>query len=139
MEVKKFEDFLKQMSKPEIHELKHMDMLSKAVTHAKEKTVLSLWWLSIPLYIVAALLMKTLFVPGSTLDSNMHEMEIKNKYSACFFFLVLPLVFCVIHFFTIRRIYFLSGNPRKIGFLKVVWYNVLMILIAVLIWFIYLL
>jgi len=137
MEIKNFEDKLTQMTKPEVHQLKHQDMLANSITKAKDKSVLSWWWLSIPLYIIAALLMKSIFMPDTTLISNMKELTSKEKYSSVLFFLILPIVFIVINFISIRKIYFLSGSPKTINFLQTVWFNALIIICSILVLIIY--
>ena len=133
----KFEKKIIEMSKPEISKLKHQDILTDAIIKAKDKSVLSWWWLSIPLYIIAALLMKTFFMPHTTLISNIHELTGSEKYSSLLFFLILPVVFITINFLSIRKIYFLSGNPKTIKFLKAVWFNIFLIVASILILIIY--
>lgn len=130
---------LLEMTKPEITELKHQDMLEKAIVKAKDKLVLSWWWLSIPLYIFATLLMKSLFMPSTTFGSNLHDLMSKEKHASILFFLVVPIVFIIINVLSIRKIYFLSGSPKTINFLKVVWFNLLIIVASILIILIYLL
>jgi hypothetical protein len=137
MEMQNFEEKLMQMTKPEVSQLKHQDMLAKAITKAKDKSVLSWWWLSIPLYIIAALIMKSAFMPGTTLISNLHELTGKEKYTTILFFLVVPVAFILFNVLSIRKIYFLSGNPKTINFLKAVWFNVLIVLLSFLILLIY--
>lgn len=139
MEMQNFEEKLTQMTRPEVHQLKHQDMLANSITKAKDKSVLSWWWLSIPLYIIAALLMKSVFMPHTTLISNMKELTSKEKYSSVLFFLILPIVFIVINFISIRKIYFLSGSPKTINFLQTVWLNALIIICSILVLIIYLL
>ena len=139
METKNFEMELLEMTKPEISELKHQDMLEKAIVKAKDKTVLSWWWLSIPLYIIAALIMKSFFMPSTTFGSNLHDVMSKEKYASILFFLVVPIVFIIINVLSIRKIYFLSGSPKTINFLKVVWFNLLIIVASIIILLIYLL
>ena len=139
METKNFEMELLEMTKPEITELKHQDMLEKAIIKAKDKSVLSWWWLSIPLYILAALLMKSLFMPSTTFGSNLHDLMSKENYASFLFFLVVPIVFIIINVLSIRKIYFLSGSPGLFGFLKVVWFNLLIIIASFIILLIYLL
>jgi hypothetical protein len=112
-------------------------MLEKAVTNAKDKSVLNWWWLSIPLYIIAGFIMKTSFVPGTTLIMNLHELAGREKYFCLLFFLVLPVFFIVINFISIRKIYIRSGSPRDINFLRSVWFNVLTILASLLVLIIY--
>ncbi len=139
MEMQNFEEKLTQMTRPEVHQLKHQAMLANSITKAKDKSVLSWWWLSIPLYIIAALLMKSVFMPHTTLISNMKELTSKEKYSSVLFFLILPIVFIVINFISIRKIYFLSGSPKTINFLQTVWLNALIIICSILVLIIYLL
>jgi len=137
MEMENFEEKLSQMTKPEVTHLKHQDMLANAITKAKDKSVISWWWLSIPLYLIAALLMKTIFMPQTTLLANLHEFTRREILSSLLFFLVLPIVFIAINFISIRNIYFLSGSPKSISFLRTVWFNVFMIIFSILIIIIY--
>jgi len=137
MEMQKFEEKLIQMTKPDVLHLKHEDMLANAITKAKDKSVVSLWWLIIPLYIVAALTMKTIFMPRTTLLSNLHELTSNESYTSVVFFFVLPILFIIINVKSMRNIYFLSGNPKMITFLKETWYHVLILILSVLILIIY--
>ena len=137
MEMKIFEEKLLKITKPKVSQLKHQDMLANAITKGKDKSVLSWWWLSIPLYLIATLLMKSFFMPSTTLMSNLHDFSSKEKYSSILFFVVLPIVFIVINFLSIRKIYFLSGSPQSIKFLQTMWFNVLMIIASILILIIY--
>jgi hypothetical protein len=137
MKTKNFEEKLIHMSKPEITELQHQDMLARSILKSKDKSVLSGWWLSIPLYIIAALIMKAFFMQGTTMQSNLHNLINKEKYSSFFFFLGLPIVFIIINTMSIRKIYYLSGNPQLLNFLRLVWFNLLVIIISILILIIY--
>jgi hypothetical protein len=137
MDTQNFEEKLIKMTKPEVNNLKHQDMLAKAITNAKDKSVLSWWWLSIPLYIIAAFLIKTLFVPHTTLLSNINEFANKHKYSSLFIFLLIPIVFIIINFVSVRKIYFLASSPKAISFLKPDWFNVLIIIASILVILIY--
>jgi hypothetical protein len=137
MEKKNFEKRLEEMEKPEIHGLKHETMLADAIINAKDKSVVSWWWLSIPVYIVLMLMMKSTFMPDSTLISNMHELENSQKYMSLTFFLISPLVLIIMNAFTIRKIHFLSGSPKSIYFLEKIWLNVLIIVFSLLIILIY--
>lgn len=130
METQSFEQRLIQMSKPEVSQLKHEDMLAEAITKAKDKSVVSWWWLSIPLYILAALLMKTFFMPGTTLLSNMHELTKKNPYTSVLFFFILPVVFILINVDSIRKVYRMTGG---MPLLKSIWFNLLIMLISILV------
>jgi hypothetical protein len=133
MEMQKFEETLEQMTKPEISQLRHQGMLANAITNAKDKSVFSWWWLSVPLYILAALWMKSIFKPHTTLLSNFHDLASHETYLSVLFFLVVPVVFIIINCFSIRKIYFLSGNPKTFEFLQAVWSNIMIIVFSVLI------
>ncbi len=137
MEKENFEEKLIEMTKPEVNQLKHQDMLANSITKAKDKSVLSWWWLSIPIYIILTLLMKSAFMPHTTLTSNLNELKSREEYSSLLFFLVLPLIFIAINFVSIRRIYFLSGSPKTMNFLKTIWFNILIIICSILIMIIY--
>jgi len=137
MEMENFEEKLTQMTKPEVTNLKHQDMLANAITKAKDKSVNSWWWLSIPLYLIVTLLMKTIFMPQTTLRLNIHDFTSREIYSSILFFIVLPILFIVINFISIRNIYFLSGSQKSISFLRAAWFNVLMIIFSILILIIY--
>ncbi|HEY4787782.1 MAG TPA: hypothetical protein VIH57_17120 [Bacteroidales bacterium] len=125
------------MPKPEISDLKHQDMLANALVTARDKSVLSGWWLSVPLYMLAALLMKTVFVPNTTLISLIHELTRTQKYSSLFFFVLVPVVFIVLNFMAVKRIHYLSGNPQTMKLLQMVWFNLLIIVVSLLLLIIY--
>lgn len=125
------------MTKPEVSQLKHQDMLADAISKAKDKSVVSWWWLCIPLYMIAALLMKTFFIPGTTLISNMDALKGAGRYSSVLFFVVIPIVFITVNFISIRKIYLLSGSPKTIQFIWAVWFNALIIIFSMLVLIIY--
>jgi len=137
MEKQNFEKKLTAMTKPEIHQLKHEDMLAHAIINAKDKSVVGWWWLSVPLFIIMMLLMKSFYMPGTSLITSIHELAGKEKYISLIFFLIAPLVLILVNILTIRKIYFLSGSPKSMNFLENVWFNVLIIVITVLILIIY--
>jgi len=129
------EERLTQMTKPEVTRLKHQDMLAEAIAKAKDKSVLSWWWLVVPLYTIAALLMKTAFMPHTTFFSNFSEMESKQKYTSMLFFLVMPLAIMLINLLSIRKLCSVFGYNSSS--LYKLWPNVLMILLSVLVFLIY--
>ncbi|MFZ0283457.1 MAG: hypothetical protein WAL29_17525 [Bacteroidales bacterium] len=133
MEKEDFENKLVLMTKPEVNQLKHQDMLEKAIANAKDKTALSFWWLIIPLYVISTLLMKSLFMPDTNLISNLHDLTTRQKFVTYIFFLILPIFFILLNIISIRNVFRLSGNPKSIVFLKSVWLNILMILFSILI------
>jgi hypothetical protein len=137
MEKENFEKKLEKMTKPEMPQLKHEDMLADAIINAKDQSVVSWWWLSVPLFIIMMLLMKSFYMPGTSLISNIHELAVKEKYMSLIFFFISPIVLIIVNILSIRRIYYLSGNPKSVNFLETVWFNVLIILLSVLILIIY--
>jgi hypothetical protein len=132
-----FEEILNQMSKPEITSLKHADLLAKAIANNKDKSVVSLWWLLIPLYIIAALVMKGIYMPQSTLRDNLHQLSDKQGYLSLVVFIILPVLLIIINVLTIKRIHFLSGSPKAVEFLKIVRFNIVFILISLLLFIFY--
>ena len=137
MEKDEFEEKIFQMTKPEVNQLKHQDMLANAIANSKDKTVLSLWWLIIPIYIIIMFLMKSLFMPNATLSSSIHEFMDKQRFVAYLFFLISPIIFILLNLLSVRKVYILSGSPRSINFLKRVWLNVLIIIFSIFILIVY--
>jgi hypothetical protein len=137
MEKQYFEKRLKDMTKPDIKELKHENMLADAIINAKDKSVVSWWWLSVPLFIILMMLMKSIYMPGTTLITNIHELAGREKYMSLVFFLISPVVLIIVNVFSIRKIYFLSGSPKSMNFLEIIWFNILIIALSVLILLIY--
>ena len=138
MEKDEFENKLFQMTKPEVDQLKHQDMLANAIANSKDKTVLSLWWLIIPLYIIMMFLMKSLFMPNATLSSSIHDLITKQRFVAYLFFLISPVIFILINIISVRKVYILSGSPKSLNFLKTVWLNVLIIIFSIFVLIVYL-
>ena len=137
MEKQNFDKKLAEMTKPEIKQLKHEEMLVNAIINAKDKSVVSFWWLSIPVFIILMLLMKSIYMPGTTLITNIHDLTGREKYMSMMFFFISPVAMIIFNAFSIRKIYFLSGSPKPISFLQTVWFNVLIIALSVLILLIY--
>jgi len=131
METEDFENKLLQMTKPEVSQLMHQDMLADAIVKAKDKFVLSAWWLCVPMYIIAAFVMKSFYMPQATLASSMHEFADKQKLISILFFVLAPIAFIILNFISLRTMFKLSGN------IKTAWLNALMILLSLLILFIY--
>ena len=125
-----FEDELMKMKKPEITELKHESLLARAFVNARDKSVVTWWWLSIPLYITVMLLMKSYFKPGTGFISNLHEITKNGDLLSVLFFLLIPLLFILLNFISLLKIYMFSGSPEFTHFLKQVWYNVLMVILS---------
>jgi hypothetical protein len=119
--------------------LRREDILADAIINAKDKSVVSWWWLSVPVFIILMLLMKSYFMPETTLITNIHEFAGREKYMSLIFFLISPIVLIVVNVFSIRKLYFLSGNPKSLNFLEIVWFNIVIIALSVVILLIYLL
>jgi hypothetical protein len=128
-----------EMTKPEVTQLRREDILADAIINAKDKSVVSWWWLSVPVFIILMLLMKSYFMPETTLITNIHEFAGREKYMSLIFFLISPIVLIVVNVFSIRKLYFLSGNPKSLNFLEIVWFNIVIIALSVVILLIYLL
>jgi hypothetical protein len=137
METQDFEKKLSEMTKPEMPQLKHENMLANAIINAKDKSVVSWWWLSVPIFIILMLMMKSTFMPGTTLISNMNDLESKQKLISVAFFLISPVILIIINVLTIRKIHFLSGSPKSLSFLEAVWFNILIIAVSAFILIIY--
>lgn len=133
METEHFENKLLQMKKPEVTHLEHEQILAEAIINAKDKFVLSLWWLSIPLYVIGAFIMKSLYMPQATLFTSIHEFATRQRLLSILLFIVAPIVFIVLNFVSIR-------NTNKIsGSLKYTWLNFLVIICSILLLLIYIL
>ena len=139
MEKQNFEKKLEEMTKPEIQGLKHEDMLADAIINAKDKSVVSWWWLSLPAFynLNDADDKKYIICPAQLLISNMHELESTQKYMSLIFFLISPLVLIIINAFSIRKVYFLSGSPSQLTSWETIWFNIFIIALSVLILIIY--
>ncbi len=137
MTTNHFEDILENMTKPEIRELKHEAALSKIIMKAKNRSVVSFWWLCIPLYIIVALIMKTYFTPNVSLTSTLHEFTKSRSHAAILLFLVLPLLLIVINLLSIKQLFFLYNTLVKEEFLKKIATQILIILFSLFVLFIY--
>lgn len=131
------EEQLTQMSKPEVSQLKHQDLLAGLIMQAKSRSVVSWWWLAVPIYIAATLFMKTFFMPESSFAANLRDRNGQEQYTSLFFFLVLPLALIWVNLTSVRRIHIALGNPDLKGTLRAAWSNILLILAALLVITIY--
>ena len=137
MENENFEEKLIQMTKPEITQLSHQDILEKAISKAGEKAVLSWWWLLIPLYIILTLFMKSVYMPQSNLVSNLESLKSGQKTLAYTFFLFVPVAIIILNLFSIRKVYLLSGSPKSLNFLGAIWINVVLMFVSIMIFIVY--
>jgi hypothetical protein len=136
MSTEDFEDTLKNMEKPGVQDLKHEAMLPGMIAKTKSRTVVSLWWLFIPLYVIATLLMKSFYVPGTSLTSLLHDFESSKTYTSVLLFYILPALLIIINIISIKQLYFLYGSLTKTGFLKIVWSQLIIIIISLLVLFV---
>ena len=135
--MKKFEDILSKISNPEINNLKHEDLLAKAISQAKQKSALSFWWIIIPLYVIAAFVMKSIFMPKNSFLSNMHGLIDKNGYTAVLIFIVVPAALIITNLWSIKIIYYLSGRSAIKEILCTAGINILITLISIFLIIIY--
>ncbi|MBS1517726.1 MAG: hypothetical protein JSS91_06535 [Bacteroidetes bacterium] len=126
-----FEEKLSSMSKPEVSELRHQEMISSALIKAKDRTALSFWWISIPLYLIAMLVMKTFYMPESAVTAGIRDFSQGNMFTAIVFFILAPAAVIIMNLLSIRKIYYVSGNPKPQKFLKTVIINLIMIILSV--------
>jgi len=128
---------LNEMTKPEIGELKHEDMLAKGITKIKDKSTVSLWWVSIPVYLVAAFVMKSFYTPHLSIASAFHEMFGIKSYIGVLLFLVLPIILIIINLINAKQLFFLYGNSKRTAFLKMIYIETLMIILSLIVLLIY--
>ena len=136
MSTENFEDILKNMEKPDVNDLKHAAMLPGMISKTKGRSVVSLWWLFIPLYVIATLLMKSFYVPGTSLTSLLHDFASSKTYTSVLLFYILPALLIIINIISIKQLYFLYGSLTKTGFLKIVWSQLIIIIISLLVLFV---
>jgi hypothetical protein len=132
-----FENILNNMTKPDVPELKHEDMLPGMIMKAKGKTAVSFWWLIIPLYVIAAFVMKSFYMPGSSFISILHQATNSNSYITVLLFLVLPIILTIANVLTIKQLFFLYGSLKKEAFIKIIVVELLIILLSLLVIIIY--
>jgi hypothetical protein len=130
MELKELETKLSKMEIPAIDKLKHADLLAYATIRAKDKSVLSWWWLSIPLYIIAMLLMKSFFIHETTWKTIMKNFIEQQHYSSLLLFVIIPVFSILFNFISIRKIYYILGNPEFKQILHMVWLHIILIFVS---------
>ncbi len=125
-----FEEKLTKLTKPEVIRLEHGELLCDALIRARDRSALSWWWLVLPLYVIAALLMKSYFMPGAALTSNLKEWSSDHYWISISFFVAVPVVLMVLNIRTLRQIYRLAGNPKIYEFFRYAWFHILIILLS---------
>jgi hypothetical protein len=97
-----FEKMMTEISKPEIKQLKHQDLLADQIMQSKNRTVLSFWWLLIPLYIITTLTMKTLYMKTS-LKQEIGLFKTNNPIMSILLFLMVPVLTIIFNAFISRK------------------------------------
>ncbi|MHA4811432.1 hypothetical protein ACX0G9_25250 [Flavitalea flava] len=125
------------MSKPKVSDLKHQDMLGDAISQAKRKMVLSIWWLSVPLFLITSLVMETLYKTGTTLNSGLHQLTAHNPILPVLSLLLLPMCIMLVNALHVTKVYRIL-RPGRQELISMTWQNLLMIIISLIILIIYL-
>ncbi|MBS1543981.1 MAG: hypothetical protein JST14_10135 [Bacteroidetes bacterium] len=126
-----FEDTLEKMPKPGVDELKHERVLTELIVSSRGPSVLAGWWLSIPLYLTAALVMKTMYVEGSGMMDNLHQLKASSGIY-WIYMLLIPLGVMIMNVRILVVQYRESAAPSLLSLLGVYWYNTIMILLSML-------
>lgn len=111
--MKNFENILSEISKPEIGELKHQDMLADRMIRVKRKTAYTWWWILLPFYIIATLMLKSLYFGNYPPEHFLKQFLVRNNTISFLLFAGLPAITAVIHFLELRKINFYSGSIWK--------------------------
>lgn len=137
MKTENFEEQLKRLSKPEVNELKHEDMLAAYISKSKDNSTVSLWWLSIPAYVIAALIMKSFFVPKSSFTDLLQDYLNNNVLVSILLFVFFPIIIIIINSINIKKHYFLYGNTSTQKFIEKVSLQIILIVISLIVLTIY--
>jgi hypothetical protein len=131
------EEILNTLSKPVIPELKHEGRVLEEIMKAKDRLALTWWWSVIPMYIILCLVMKGMFAPRTTFLAEINLFIHNSPRTGIILFVVLPVLSVVINFYAINRIYFWSGRPKKLFWLKQVVFNILWLIVSLAILVVY--
>jgi hypothetical protein len=112
-----FEKKMEEMSKPEIQDLKHQNMLAERIIREKRKTALTWWWVVLPFYVTATFMMKSLYFPGTGLFKFLGEFILTNSKGSFLLFVFLPLFTIIINVQSIWKLYFYSGASINAPFI----------------------
>lgn len=125
------------MNKPETGPLKHQQMLESAITRIKDHSTLSAWWLCLPLYVLAMLFMKTLYVPESTLISNLADLQARQPLLSVLMFVLVPIGSIILNIVSIKRLLAFSGarNVNEMPLFALL--PMLMVIVSILILIVY--
>ena len=128
--MENFEEQLIKMSKPEFTQIRHQHLLVIEIEKAKNKLVVHWWWILIPLYLLATLLMKSYYMPSTTFISNLHEIKSHDKMFANIIFLLIPIIFILLNILNIWKLYRLAFPLDFYSVAKLIWINITIIFIS---------
>lgn len=126
------------MSKPSVPPLRHAELLPGAIRGAEDRAALSAWWLSIPLFVLAMVGVRTLYGLRGGPFRWLHRIFREQQMLFLALFVIAPLALVVFNIVGMRRIYYLSGDPPFGSFLRMTWKNWVVILLCGGILFVYL-
>lgn len=112
-------------------------MLENEIINAKDKAVMSIWWLAVPVFVIVTLLMKGFYISGSSLISGINDLADRQSDIFLTFFLISPLLLIIYNAASIIKVRSLTENQKSIDFLGAVWFNILIILLSVIIIIVY--
>jgi hypothetical protein len=130
METSEFEKKLHDMSKPEIDQLSHQNLVAHAISQAKDKSIVGLWWLAIPAFLIAMLWMKSTYMPQQCFFTILKETISGQPPLMEFIFYFVPVTLTVLNAWTIKKVNYLLGGPGIFKLFQAVGQNVVMILLA---------
>ncbi len=110
MIMDKFEKKLQEISKPEIQELKHQQIIMERILAQNRKTALTWWWAFIPLYVMAAFIMKSWYIPAGGTLTYIKEFISGNPSLSFILFGGLPFLAMLVNMLGVKNIYFYSGS-----------------------------
>jgi len=128
--MESFEEQLSKMSLPETGNPQHRQLLLRQVAKLKEERTLSLWWISIPLFMIAAFYMRSFYIHNAAWASGLEEFLNRQKILGALLFAAVPGLLMLLNIFRIKKIHFLSGSPALLEFIGIIWLNLLQTAIA---------
>ncbi len=131
--MKTFEDELNQMSKPEVGYLRHENLLAKSISRVQDKSRVSLWWISIPVYMLSAFIMKGFYTHNFSIASSLHEIFSMNGYLRGLVFFALPAILIVANLTSIRQLMFLYGSSEKTALYKLIYSEALVVFLSLIV------
>ncbi len=130
--MKSFEETLVAMPKPEVRELKHQEAFLHAITKIRDWNVVSLWWVLIPLYVLAMLVMHSLYMPISGFRSGLRELTGKGGIVVPVISIGVPALLLVVNALKIRTLYSLCGGRPSRTFVRAMIVPLLVIVLCLL-------